>query len=247
MAVGREMQFRLPRYAKDNGPGAAISILLHLLLVLLAVSVILKHSGETSSMIAPAIPVDLVRLGANTEMPWSKIKSPVPQQSAPLTVRHEAASPADNAVSPNGTHAARDSIDAKLRALARLRQPDTKLNLDSDAGLSNVTAGDGSGNRAMYSVKDYVRAQVLRRWSLDLKKLGGRKLTVHIRMEMKRNGAVTHAEIVEDARNDDALLRDIATSALNAVLLSSPIVLPPGDYPAEMHFVLDLDPRDAQH
>ena len=64
---------------------------------------------------------------------------------------------------------------------------------------------------------------------------------------MKRDGTIVSAVIMEEARSKaDALYRDIALSARNAVILSSPIALPPGDYPRTMHFTLDLDPRDTQ-
>jgi hypothetical protein len=52
---------------------------------------------------------------------------------------------------------------------------------------------------------------------------------------------------MEEARSkSDAVYRDIALSARNAVILSSPIALPPNDLPATMHFTLDLDPKDTQ-
>jgi hypothetical protein len=61
---------------------------------------------------------------------------------------------------------------------------------------------------------------------------------------MKRDGTIATADIVEQARaKTDAVYRDIALGARNAVLLSSPIALPAGDYPKEMHFTLLLDTR----
>ena len=75
-------------------------------------------------------------------------------------------------------------------------------------------------------------------------KLGGRIFVIPIRVVMKRDGTVVSAEVVE---KHDRLYRDIAISARNAVLLSSPILMPPGDFPATMHFTIILDPRDTQH
>ena len=85
---------------------------------------------------------------------------------------------------------------------------------------------------------------MLRRWTLDLSRAANRPLVVPIRVTMKRDGTIASAEIVEQTRaKTDALYRDIAIGARNAVLLSSPIALPAGDYPKEMHFTLNLDTR----
>jgi len=43
----------------------------------------------------------------------------------------------------------------------------------------------------------------------------------------------------------DAVFRQIAMSAKNAVLLSSPILLPAGNYPAQTEMTIQLNPRDA--
>ena len=59
-------------------------------------------------------------------------------------------------------------------------------------------------------------------------------------------GAVTKAEIAETARfNTDNTYRAIALSARNAVLLSSPFVLPGGPYSDRMVFTLSLNTKDA--
>ncbi len=239
------MVSRLSRCAKENGAGLAGSLVLHLLLALFVVSVLMKPADEGARLLK-FVPVDLVGFGDKTEAPNTDRPDLAPQISAPHTVKQEEASPRPETVGPRGTKAPQDTLDAKLKALARLRQPNTKLSIDDDSGLSNVTAGAGGGEGALYSVRDYVRAQVLRHWSLDLAKLGGRRLTVRLRISMKRNGTITAADIVEEPHGD-ALWHDIALSARNAALLSSPIVMPSGTYPAEMHFVLRLDPRETQH
>ncbi len=43
----------------------------------------------------------------------------------------------------------------------------------------------------------------------------------------------------------DAAYHSVALSARNAVLLSSPINLPPGHYKQALNFTLNLDPRDT--
>jgi hypothetical protein len=89
-----------------------------------------------------------------------------------------------------------------------------------------------------------VLAQILRRWTLDLAKVRERPLVIPLRIVLKRDGTILSAEIVEQSRaKTDSRYRDVAIGARNAALLSSPIALPPGDYPKEMHFTLSLDTR----
>jgi outer membrane biosynthesis protein TonB len=231
----------LTRRTRMDGPGFAASLLLHLLLLFAVFAFAFHRVHPLSPRGESVVPVELVRFGIETGAPRSDRPHLPPQISAPRIPKQEAASPRDDATSPHGTKPLQDSLDAKLKALARLKQPRDRP-LDGDAGLAAVTAGNG----ASYGVKDYVRAQVLRRWSLNLDRLGGRRPIVRLRFEMKRDGTVTGAEIVDDSPND-IVLHDIAVSARNAALLSSPIQLPPGEYPAVMRFTLDLNPRDAQH
>ncbi len=232
------------RYAEENGAGIAVSLLLHAL-VLLAVLFTLTHRGIVKpSALIPVVPVDLIRLADETRSPAAERKAVVPQQRAGQP--QEAASPTRAVVSPNGKkHAPLDALDAKLKGLARLKQPDTPLKLEAGQGVSNTDAANGEpGDSATYSIRDYVLAQVLRHWTLDLSRAASRKLVIPIRVVMKRDGTISAAEIVEEARaKADAVYRDIAIGARNAVLMSSPIPLPAGDYPKEMRFTLNLDTR----
>jgi len=233
------------RYAEENGIGVAASLFLHGLLVFFVLFTLTHHRAvSTAAGSFPVVPVDLIRLGAETQSPPAEQHALMPQQRAGRP--QQEASPTREAVSPTGRKPApEDALDAKLRALARLKQPDTPLKLDVGQGVSNIDAANGApGDAATYSIRDYVLAQVLRRWTLDLSRAGGRVLVVPVRVTMKRDGTIAAAEIVESARaRADVVYRDIAIGARNAVLLSSPIALPPGDYPKEMHFTLRLDTR----
>lgn len=233
------------RYAEENGLGLAVSAALHGLLAFLVFFAIANRSAAPpSNATTPFIPIDLIRLGDETRSPPADLKALVPQQKAGRP--QEAAAPKPAAVSPSGRKPAPvDAIDAKLKALARLKQPDTPLKLDEGQGISNVDAANGApGASAMYSVRDYVLAQVLRRWTLNLSRVAEKPLIIAIAVVMKRDGAIVSAEIVEQSRaKTDARYRDIAIGARNAVLLSSPIALPAGDYPKEMRFTLKLDTR----
>jgi hypothetical protein len=232
------------RYAERNGAGVVVSLMLHGIAAFLVLFAVAQQKIEAPQSPAPFVPVDLIRLGAETQSPPAEHRAIVPQQKAGRP--QEAASPTREAVSPTGRKPAPvDALDAKLRALARLKQPDSKLKIAEGQGVSNVDAANGPpGDRATYSIRDYVLAQVLRRWTLNLSRARERAFVIAIRVAMKRDGTIVSAQIVEEARaKTDAVYRDIAIGARNAVLLSSPIVLPAGDYPKEMHFTLMMDTR----
>jgi hypothetical protein len=233
------------RYAGTNGRGVLGSLVLHGLLAFLALVVVASHTTDVARrqpVLPPFVPVELIRLADETRSPPADLRSPVPQQKAGRP--QQAASPNPQGVSATGTKPI-DALDAKLKALARLKQPDNKLALAEGSGVSNVDASNGAGgDSATYAIRDYVLAQVLRRWTLNLSRAGTRTMTVKIAVVMKRDGSIVTADIVEQARaKTDVVFRDIAIGARNAVLLSSPVTLPAGDYPKEMHFTLLMDTR----
>ena len=233
------------RSARANGTGVAVSLALHSLLAFLLLVVVARHTADLATRPAhlPAfVPVELIRLGEETRSPPAEIRAPIPQQKAGRP--QEAASLNPRATSEAGKKPL-DALDAKLKALARLKQPDSPLKIGEGEGVAAIDAANGAiGDRATYAIRDYVLAQVLRRWTLDLSRAGTRPLAIKIAVTMKRDGAITQADIVEQARaKTDAVYRDVAIGARNAVLLSSPIALPAGDYPKEMHFTLLMDTR----
>ncbi|NIK89434.1 hypothetical protein FHS83_002752 [Rhizomicrobium palustre] len=236
------------RYARKNGAGIAVSLVLHTLLALLVLAGAARHTTPLFSRPEPFLPIDLVRLGPETRSPPAEQHALVPQQRAGKPQQETA--PQEARVSPKGTKPAPDdALDTKLKALAKLKSPDTKLKLEVGQGVSTVDASNGAtGDSATYSVRDFVLAQVLRRWTIDLGKAKDKPLVIALQITMKRDGSITEATIIEQARaKTDAYYRDIALGARNAALLSSPINLPPGDYPKEMHFTLRLDTRAVLH
>jgi hypothetical protein len=93
-------------------------------------------------------------------------------------------------------------------------------------------------------VSDFLRAQVERRWSLDLKRARNAIILVHVKVA--RDGTVTEAEIVDRARYaNDAAWRAVALSARNAVLLSSPLSLPAGYSGGPIDVTLAMNPKDV--
>src|SRR5689334_16650635 len=239
------------KHARETGPGLASAFLLHGLIVALIILIHMQIGASPQTAALRIVPVDVVQFGEETTSPPAILKSVVPQQKRVPTKKQEESSPVPPVgVSPNGTKPVPlDNLDAKLRALARLRQPDTSPSVIDNSGQSDVTSTSdaaAAGNQAAYSVRDFVRQQVVRHWSLDLHTLGSPQFQIAIRVVMRRDGKIEQAEIVDKERyRTDAVFRDIALSARNAVLLSSPVPLPAGNYAEVMDMVLNFNPHDA--
>jgi hypothetical protein len=228
-----------PRWGGRFGFRIIASAILH---VLVLPPLILSARPGPSAVI---IPLDIVVLAERTAGPPQPDAAVVPlqQAGAPATA---AAPPVGIAPSPKPP----DELDIKLHALAELRQPSADTHLSKkDLGLARQSAMSeeaDSGSYASYAVRDFIRAQVERRWGLDLRSLGNSNYSVLIRLEITSTGAVTKAEIADTARfNSDKTYREIALSARNAVLLSSPFVLPGGPYSDGMVFTLSLNTAEA--
>ena len=234
-------------YNRNFGTGLAGSAILHALALLLLLFLIEHGRHEQTSVPFRIVPVDMVQLGEDTTSPAQPLKALVPQEKA---APHPKYSPVPQGVAPEKTKPLPDELESKLRTLSKLRQPPSETLLTEDeTGASNVSAeSDGAqrGAHAAYSLRDYIRAQVERRWSLDLSNGHNRDVAIPIRIEMTSRGVVNKAEIVEAARAaTDRAYRDVAISARNAVLLSSPFALPAGHYESVMTITLLLNPKDT--
>lgn len=235
------------KYSLEVGPGFLASLLLHGLLLGLILWLFMR-TEQAQKFVLSVVPVDVVRIGETTQSPPAPHRSLVPQQRAQYQ-RQEAQSPNP----PAGTTPYRakpvDELDAKLRGLARLKQPQTNLKIVETPAASNVDSTSDSaepGSEATYAVKDFVRAQVFRRWNLNLHMLAGKSYIIPIHVVIKPDGVVAKAEIVErDRYSNDAAYRWIALSARNALLLSSPIVFPGGQPHGTLDFTLKFNPHDA--
>jgi hypothetical protein len=225
----------------------AASIALHLLALLIVLLIFMK-SSQNAQVPLRVVPIDLVvRLGDTTTAPPATQKSPVPVARASRSQRQEEANPTpyEGVSRTSRKPVPIDNLDAKLRALSRMKMPERTLPTLDNAGISDADAGQGAPGDALYALRDFVRATVERRWNLDFSKLGKRKWSIAIAVAMKKDGTIEKAEIVDRSRYaTDAIFRSVALSARNAILLSSPIPLPPGTYDDVMNFTLDLNPRD---
>ena len=239
--------------APVNRSGLVISLALHGL----AAFLLIFHMNAPAPRIpVPFLPVELVRLAEQTTSPPVVEKPAAPQQLRTASLQPKppqtsaARPPIPNAPGPAAEAPVAppqpDALDTQLEALSKLRQVPTDPRLLNDSGASDTIAGNGArGGQAGYSVKDYIRAQVERRWNLDMGTLGERNFTIAIHVVLAADGTVTAAEIVDQKRYvSDATYRFIAVSARNAVLLSSPFALP-SDHEGVMEVTLDLNPRDT--
>jgi hypothetical protein len=206
---------------------------------------LVSHINQPPSRNVRFVPIDVVQLGDETTSPSADQRSLAPQQSAS---KHEPSAVKPHSFAPNRTREPVDELEAKLHELAKLRQPESSTAPVDNAGASDVTAdSDASpGRYASYSLRDYVRAQVIRRWSLDVSKLRNRNFTILLDVVLNGRGVVTKAEIVDQVRyRTDPTFREIALSARNALILSSPLKLPEGQLPDGANFQLSLNPRDT--
>lgn len=230
----------------NRAAGFAVSVFLHGLALLLLL-IVMGHGANGSRNGLQLVPIEVVAAGEGTAAPAHVRQATMPQPSAGQPPPLSAA--AADAAPPERQPAA-DPLEAKLQALAQLRQPDTNTRIvENDASVSNLSAADdaaAAGSRGVLSLRELIRAQVERRWNLDVAALGDNSYSVPIHVEMTSAGVVIKAEIV-NTRPADPVYRDIAVSARNAVLMSSPFSLPAGHYQGVIDMVLDLNPRDTLH
>jgi hypothetical protein len=235
-------------YAAGDGRGLAVSLALHGLFALLLLLLLMR------GMVPPIppshfVPVEIVKLGDETTSPPEPRIAKIPHPVMPHTTAPEPASAnRPEGVSPTGTKPVPDDLTTQLRALAHLKQPQTNVKpLDQPSQDMPASSSDAApGSQTAYAVRDLIRAQVERKWTFDVASLGGKGFDIALRIVVLRSGRVARAEILDRERyTRDALYRDIALSARNAVLLSSPLTLPAGAFGDQIEVTLTLNPRDT--
>ena len=229
--------------------GLLASLLLHAIALGLAFVVLKPQLPGVDHL--HLVPVTLVTSGGDSSAPRSG-SSTAPIKASNITPEKRVANvrrPFHVDVVPKA--APQDAMEAKLNSLSQLTLPQS----GSVAAAPNFAAtepgeggeGEGEGQLGAYGVRDLVRAQVLRRWSLDLTTLGTRNFNIAIRVQMTNRGEVLKAEVVDLARfRTDPIFHEIALSAKNAVILSSPLTLPEGRYADTFAVTLLLNPRETQ-
>jgi hypothetical protein len=235
---GGEMQGR------TRAAGLAFSVILHGL-ALFWLLIVGPYGTQGSQGGLHIVPIEVELIGEDTTPSTPQRAAALPKQDA----TQQPSDPAPDGTAPPTRPPLADALETKLQALAQLRQPNTSTPNDvNGSGIPDrvaTTEDLASGGAGLLSVKDFIRAQVERRWNLDLATLGDHQFSVPIHVEISSGGTVIKAEIMDTARSNDPAYREVAVSARNAVLLSSPLSLPPGHYQEVMDMVLYLNPRDA--
>ena len=258
--LARPMPFTIPRpdipalwrtgiaYASGDGRGVAGSLALHLLFALGVLLLILRGASEPPIPPSRFVPVEIVQLGEETTSPPTPLKAKIPQPvTPPRAAPHEPAS----ANRPEGTTRdgkVIDDLETKLRALANLKQPQSNIApVPTPAATDPASSADAApGAYTAYAVRDLIRAQVLRRWNLDVTELGQSSFQIALRIVVLKNGSVAKVDVLDRERyTRDVLYRQVALSARNAVLLSSPLTLPAGAFGDQLTVTLTLNPRDT--
>jgi len=235
--------------ARRDGAGMGVSFLLHALALLLILFFAHRAIREQPAY-QSFVPVALVAQseGPAPEPKQQKAageisKTPVILPRAPI------AHHTPTGVAPNKTSEPVDELQLQLKALSKLKQPNTDTRLLGEAGTSDLAQNgndDESGGQGLYQTRDIIRAQVIRRWNLDRTRLGNRNFDVLIHVLLKRDGTVLEADIVDTQRfKTDSVYRWIALSAKNAIILSSPLTLPPEMDRNNLELTLKLNPRDT--
>jgi hypothetical protein len=189
------------------------------------------------------VPIDVVAATEDRAAP----AEPALKRAPPDEAKQQLPSDAEADAKPSPKESPPDEFEIKLQNLAKLSQPDAEQRPErQDAATPNVLAtSEDSAPGRLADLKDFIRGQVERHWSLDLATLGKGDFTIPIHIEITSAGVVLKADIVDSAQANDPIYREIAISARNAVLSSSPIALPVGHYQGVMTMVLYLNPRES--
>jgi TonB-like protein len=217
--------------ARDHTLSLAGSAILHGLALALIPLLAPQHGTETTGKGLGLVPVE-VELDWNRASPAAK---PTQAVHAPTGGAPEAPPLAD-------------ALASKLEALAKLRAPgpDAPSEGDSSRAASMLPSSASSpGPAGMYGLKDFVLDQVERHWNLNLANLKDADYSVPVRVKITKTGEVLKAELVGDSRSGDPHYDEVAISARNAVLASSPLALPAGQYADVMDMVIYMNPRDT--
>jgi hypothetical protein len=221
------------RPGRDHTLSLAGSTVLHVLAIALLV-VLAPHSGtEMAGKGLGLVPVEV-------ELDWNR---------APL-----AAKPAQAALAPSGgapeAPPVSDELATKLEALAKLRTPGAGAPSEGDSARAASmlpSSASSPGQPGMYGLKDFIVDQVERRWNLNLANLTDAEYSVPIRVKITKSGEVLKAELIDNSHSGDPHYDEVAISARNAVLASSPLALPAGHYDDVMDMTIYMNPRDTLH
>ena len=151
--------------------------------------------------------------------------------------------PSRGTAESNAPPAAPD-LQSQLQALALQQQNQAQTGQKNSAQIAE--GGQPSYSATIYRAKDFIRAQIERHWYLDRQAAGAADFNTSLHLELQSDGSVLSAEIIRDSNlAGSAAYRSAASSLRGAALLSSPLVLPKGQYEAVKDIELTFRPKDA--
>jgi len=170
---------------RESAAGLALSVILHgIALCLLLVVGVFGTEGSQGGLEIVPVEVEITNQSASAASEPPTAALPQPEAAHPSDATAHGAARASEPVA--------DELKAKLEALAKLRQPEavTPSEENGAARPDRVAKNDdiASGIEGPFSVKDYIRAQVERRWNPDLASLRNHEVSVPIHVEITRAG-----------------------------------------------------------
>ncbi|MHB1207988.1 MAG: cell envelope integrity protein TolA [Rhodospirillaceae bacterium] len=202
------------------GAGLLYSLAVHGLVI--AILLLLPWPVHDPAPPTETLVIDLVPgapAGAATRDSETQAVTPTP------AIRHTAKRPPEKIT---------DSVAALLRMAQAAHGTAAAGNGQSGAGQSVRGAGGST-------LKDFIRAQIERRWQIDV---GAPDMVVTLRLVIAADGNVLAAAVLEDPGRDRAK-QSVTMAARNAALLSSPLQFPPGlDGAGEL--TVELNTRDTR-
>jgi outer membrane biosynthesis protein TonB len=264
---------RRRRYGERNRIfGLVGSVLLHLLVAAILIFGVPEPNAPSETDFA--LPVDLVSAGEPTASPPTSERAAVPEIAPDNTAKPEPQQRAE-APPPPKDETQKPEIGIKIDPLAEIVPPKKPPPPVYGAGdqvklahaqphpvpypmsTENASAGTPSDETeigsdanargpAAYNVKDLIRTEIERRWDFDVAAQGTADLSVSIHLVIDPDGTIDKVEILNDpAHANDARYHQLAISARNAVLVSSPLHLPPGALRDIGDMVLVFSPKDV--
>lgn len=232
--------------------GMACSIFLHGL-VALAILLGLPHLMTPLPQIFEALPIDIISQGAPGAAAALPGKPAQPEEkSSEIKIADPPIPDPLSEIAPQKKPVPPDTTTLPLRSKtnrpprSQVKPPPQPQSGQSATGLAVTDGNGGLGLRTTQSVKDFLRAQIERHLEFDVRTLGSVNVVVSVHVLLEPDGSVRTADIVSDPRyTTDPLFHSAADSVRRAVLVASPMQLPPGRYDAFHDLVLDINPSDV--
>jgi outer membrane biosynthesis protein TonB len=233
--IKRRLRLFTLRLRRRMSVGLALSLALHAAVVALLLFRFAMQPPPAGFQML----VDLVQTGNGAEQAAAGSGGTATGDAQP------ARTPRPDRRAPQAGTKATQNIGELLREAEIAHGVTAPASRDDGGGGSGTGASDGhaAGGAGRMGLKDFIRAQIERRWQFERANQNAREIIVQIKLVIDADGNVESAQIVDD-RTTDADFHAAAIGARNAALLSSPLQLPPGTWITGA-ITVDLNTKDA--